>query len=234
MQVMRDWLDHGFFQVTDSRGKSFSQEVRKALAAGLGLSPTDLRLASFPVGPAWRFALWWREGGVDFAEAQFMAAIAGDFPVLSLGVSVEKGLEKLPWLTGESPRRMDRRSWDWPRFLRRAKKILEADVPACSRALRRPVSFRMIVIPWDGKKPSLEREIHTFVCDGHEWFERRKGTATSARMLELIHELEQRNDHWVNAHFVCDLAGSDVQGLTAEGVASTLLAFATIRDRIRG
>ncbi len=231
MDVRQEWLEHGFFQVTDSSGKSFSQEVRKALAARLGLAPGDLRLASFPVGPAWRFALWWREGEVDFAEAQFMAAIAADFPILSLGVSVEKGLE-IPSLAPDDPRHMDRRSWDWPNFRRRTRQILMRDIPRCSQALGRPVSLRLIVIPWE-KRPARERETHTFVCDGNAWFRRRKGHAQINDIRDLITDLDGGKDHWVNAHIVCDLAGSDIQGMTAEEVAGTLLTLSPIRDRIR-
>ena len=36
---------------------------------------------------------WWREGSVDYAEAQFTAAISKEQPILSLGVSVEEGRE---------------------------------------------------------------------------------------------------------------------------------------------
>ena len=230
MDVKQEWLEHGLFQVTDSSGKSFNRQVPKALAARLGLAPADLQLASFPVGPAWRFALWWREWEVDFAEAQFMAAIAADFPILSLGVSVEKGLEKRPGLAPDDPRHMDRRSWDWPNFRRRTRQILMRDIPRCSQALGRPVSLRLIVIPWE-KRPARVRETHTFACDGNAWFRRRKGQAQINDIRDLITNLDGGKDHWVNAHIVCDLA--DARGLTAEGAAGILHAFAQIRDRIR-
>ena len=129
-----DWIDHGFFQVTDPSSWSFSQEAR--LATRLGLAPADLRLRSFPVGPAWRFAL-----------------VVGISRRLS---SWEKGLENLPWLAPDTPRQMDRRSWDWSIFRRRARQILMRDIPGCSQALGRPVSLRLIVIPPE-KRSSRER-----------------------------------------------------------------------------
>ena len=102
--------------------------IRESLCVALGLPANGLEIASYPTGPQFRHTYWWRDHKVDYAEAQFVAAISHVHPVLSLGVSVEKGLEGG---TATRPERaMDRRVWDWPRLVDGLSEILLTDVPA--------------------------------------------------------------------------------------------------------
>ena len=105
------WLRQGHYDFRNQK-PSYMQAVRSELSRALGLADHPLRIASWPVGPRWRYTYWWREGKSNYAEAQFFASMAQEYPVLSLGVSVEKGYEGRQRAKGEL--RMDRRSWDWP------------------------------------------------------------------------------------------------------------------------
>ncbi|MEM2112278.1 MAG: hypothetical protein QXX08_10465 [Candidatus Bathyarchaeia archaeon] len=93
MDFQCKWLFRGYFEVSDpAGGPSFTQQVRESLNAQI--VGASFQIASYPVGPAWRHTFWWREGNSEYAEAQFFARIAEEYPVLSVGVSVEKGIEK--------------------------------------------------------------------------------------------------------------------------------------------
>ena len=73
MDLQGDWLFRGYFDVSDpAGGPSITQQVRDSLAARLGQPAGSLRIASYPVGPAWRHTFWWGEGESDYAEAQFL------------------------------------------------------------------------------------------------------------------------------------------------------------------
>jgi hypothetical protein len=170
---------------------------------------------------------------MDFAEAQFMAAISADYPVLSLGISVEKGLEKLPWPRADDPRNMQRATWDWQNFLKCSTEVLEIDVPNCSRKLGRPLTLRLICIPWQAGQRSSLREVQTFAYSDGAWYERHVGQVDPSAIAARLKEFDTRHGQWLNVHCVCDLAVSDIPGLDAAGVAGMLLAFASIRARIR-
>ena len=88
--ISASWLLEGLFDLsTQDRTHRTAQEIRRHLCEALGLS--EMEMASYPVGAGWRHVFWWRETKADFAEAQFVAAISGEYPMLSLGISVEKG-----------------------------------------------------------------------------------------------------------------------------------------------
>jgi hypothetical protein len=148
-------------------------ELKANLCAALGLPKDGLRIAYYPVGPQFRHIYWWREGSDDYAEAQFVAAISKDHPVLSLGVSIEKASED-----GEAKRAgdaMDRCTWDWPRLVKGLADILSSDVPAAAKALNSSVHMRV----WSRPRPKGERvgwhtRAFSFVDD--QWFERHAGS----------------------------------------------------------
>lgn len=88
MDLQASWLLKGYFQVAGQ-----TQQIRDSLAARLGRPASAVHIAFFPAKPKWKHTYWWREGETDHVEAQFFARIAEEYSVLSVGVSVEKGLE---------------------------------------------------------------------------------------------------------------------------------------------
>src|SRR5262245_55404576 len=136
------WLQKGHFDFSGQDGRSTtSQLIKENLRVALGLPKYGLRIAFYPGGMRQRHIYWWREGKVKYAEAQFVAAISKEHPVLSLGVSIEKGCED-----AEAKRAgdaMDRRTWDWPRLVKGVADILSSGVPAVARTLNSPVQVRV-------------------------------------------------------------------------------------------
>jgi hypothetical protein len=232
MKLQSAWVTRGYFDVGDpGGGKSLTQRVRGSIATALGLKPSDVQLASYPVGPAWRYALWWREGEADYAEAQFFAGLSPEHPILSAGISVEKGLEAGSVSIGDS-RRMNRASWDWPRFLSCSPELLAKEVPACSDSLGRPVVVRFRA-SGRGVDSEGQRESYTFLYDAGRWFQRHKGTADPGDICRLVTDLDSRTDWWVQVHVCCDLTAAEVGEMDDENLARLLVAFAPMRARIR-
>lgn len=235
MDLQGSWLFRGYFEVSDpSGGPSITQQIRDSLAARLGRSASTVRIASYPVGPPWRHTFWWREGESDYAEAQFFARIAEEYPVLSVGVSVEKGLED-PKAAPSAKREtyiMDRKTWDWQRLKNRAKDVLTVDVPACASLVSRPLELRFYTHRYVRGKTTT-RERRAFVFRDGAWFERHIGKATESMIIDHVRDLDKREDWWVDAYFGCDLFPNEVDGLKAESLASILWSFAAIRRRLR-
>jgi hypothetical protein len=234
VDLQGNWLFRGYFEVSDpSGGPSITQQVRDTLAARLGRSAANFRIASYPVGPSWRHTFWWREGDCDYAEAQFFARIAEEYPVLSVGVSVEKGLEE-PEAAPSAKRAtylMDRKIWDWQRLKNRAKEVLTVDVPACASLVSRPLELRFYTHRYVRGKTTT-RERRAFVFRNGAWFERHVGKATESTILGHVHDLDKREDWWVNAYFGCDLFPNEVEGMKPDTLAGILSSFAAIRRRI--
>ncbi|MBM3293948.1 MAG: hypothetical protein FJY82_05420 [Candidatus Aminicenantes bacterium] len=235
MDLQGNWLFRGYFGVSaPSGGPSITQQVRDRLAIRMGRSPSAVKIASYPVGPAWRHTFWWREGAVDYAEAQFFARIAEDYPVLSVGVSVEKGLEE-PRAAPSAKRRtylMERQKWDWQRFIKLAAEVLRSDVPECSSLLSRPVTLRLDTHQFvKGKAGARERAAFVFLEGA--WHERHLGKAKERRIIDHLRDLDQRRDWWVNAYLACDLFPDEVRTLDAEALASALWGFSAVRQRLR-
>src|SRR4051794_27819592 len=109
--ISASWLLKGFFDFSEQDPRrNTSQEVRAELGRGLALSAKALVPAHYPVGANRKYVFWWRDTETEYAEAQFFASISQTQPVLSLGVSLEKGRE-LP--STPAKERLDRKSWDW-------------------------------------------------------------------------------------------------------------------------
>lgn len=234
MDLQGSWLFRGYFEVADpSGGPSITQQIRDSLAARLGRSPASFRIASYPVGPAWRHTFWWREGDSDYAEAQFFARIAEEYPVLSVGVSVEKGLED-PEAAPSAKRAtylMDRKTWDWQRLKNRAKDLLVVDVPACASLVSRPLEVRFYAHQYlRGKSTTHERRAFVFRDSG--WFERHVGKAAASTILDHVRDLDKRQAWWVDTYFGCDLFPHEVDGMKPDTLAGILASFAAVRKRI--
>jgi hypothetical protein len=199
------------------------------LATHLDL-PT-LQIAYYAAGPTWKYTFWWREGNSEYAEAQFFARIAEEYSVLSVGVSIEKGLEDRD-AARSAKRLMDRKIWDWERLKNRAKDLLRLDVPACASTLSRPLELRFYTHRYlRGKAGPRERRTFVF-CEG-AWFERHEGGAKPSTILDHVHDLDKRGDYWVNAQFGCDLFLSEVEGMTADAPREYPVEVRSHRERIR-
>jgi hypothetical protein len=235
MELQADWLLRGYFDVTDpSGGPSATQCIRDELAAGLDQPPETLHIKSYPVGPTWRHTYWWREGHLDYAETQFFAQISEEFPVLSVGISVEKGLENDE--AAPPGFLMDRTTWDWQRLVDRASEVLGVAIPECATALRRPVALRLNATRYDpGKTTQSERTTFrkAFVFIAGSWFERHSGTASPPKIVEHRSDLDRRAEWWVGASVVCDLGPGEINGMSPGALASLLLKFAPMRQRLR-
>ena len=76
------WLLQGYFDLSqqDSRHTT-TQQIRNELCTALGLSKKSLSIPNFPARAKWKNTFWWREGNVDYAEAQFVAGISQTQPI---------------------------------------------------------------------------------------------------------------------------------------------------------
>ena len=228
MSVQGSWLLRGYFDLSgEDPHHTTTQTVRDLLSKSIGRA---LRIAGYPIGPNWRHTFWWREGREDYAEAQFFMRIDRDCPVLSLGVSVEKGLEdKLGGSGGADPDQMDRRTWDWQRLVDHRVEMLQTDVPEVARALSRAVNIRVRSYS-PGHTPRAECRTFSFVSD--RWFKRHHGTAEVLTIASHLETLDRCVDQWVDVYCGIDLDPAAAEGLTAEAIASLLLRFNLIRRKL--
>jgi hypothetical protein len=229
-----DWLHKGYFDFSGQDSHHTTTLMIKAdLSTGLGLPANGLRIASYPVGPQFRHIYWWREGGADYAEAQFMAAIAKEHPILSLGVAVEKGREDS--LVGIGPDRMDRKTWDWPRLVALMTDILDDEVPAVASRSQCAVHLR---VSSRGYLPSNDESAwrtHAFSFVEGQWYERHAGRVRVEpnEIHNYVKALDAKPEAWVIVHFARDLTPQEVQGIPPSRAAAMLLEFSPLRRRLR-
>jgi hypothetical protein len=227
MAIHGSWLVRGYFDLSqDNPRHSTTQEIRDILSTALG---HQLQIASYPVGPAWRHTFWWREGTADYAEAQFFVRIDEDCPVLSIGVSVEKGREGVAGDIGPASERMDRATWDWQRLIE-GRLVVLALVPEIAARVQRPVSLRLRV--YHAGQLCLGESLTFNFVDG-QWFRRHRGNTDMASIASHLEAVDQQIDRWVDLYFAVDLGPSVVEGMSAADVASLLLRFQQIRQQLR-
>ncbi len=227
------WLLKGHFDFAgQDQHNTTTLSIKANLCSALGLQPDGLGIANYPTGPSFKHTFWWREGDTDYAEAQFVAAISKEHPILSLGVSVEKGLED------DSVRRpnemMDRHVWDWPRFIESLFDILSTDVPRVASAIKAPVHVRIRHgVRWDGDRRWWATRCFSFA--GDQWFERHAGRVRvgAETIVEHVRELDARKDSWAIATITQDFGASEADGMSPGEVAAVLLRFDGIRRRMR-
>jgi hypothetical protein len=206
--------------------------IKESLCDALHLPPGGLRIATFPTGPQFKHTYWWREGSRDYAEAQFVATIAKDAPVLSLGVSIEKGVES----AGHPEEVMDRAVWDWPRLIGALPEIVSVHVPAVAAKLAAPISIRVrtgINVEGESKRWWRVRAF-TFVKD--HWYDRHAGKVRvdAGAIVDHVKELDQSPERWAVVHIVRDFSPIEVNGMQPRAVSAVLLEFDGIRRKLRG
>lgn len=228
--ISASWLLKGYFDLSaQHRNKRTTQEIREHLCDALGLS--KMEMASYPIGVGWRHVFWWRETKAQFAEAQFVAAISKEYPMLSLGISVEKGrapaTKKRPALDP---------TWDWHNLLRHLHKVLTTDVARVAEGLGKPLNLRI------SSKPAQTPDLAGWKTRGFsfiegQWFERHVGEVRGDRVdaiADCIRELNDRKDTWVVLTFTRDLSPSEAEDMSPAAVGDVLLKFNPLRERLRG
>ena len=110
--VQASWLHKGYFVLRDD---GLMRDVRDILEKSLRLRKGSLSVRMYPEDRAWKHTVWWREAREAFVEAQFFAQIARGYPVLSLGVAVEKGYGSIK--VAKTPMKRMSRNWDWHRLI---------------------------------------------------------------------------------------------------------------------
>jgi hypothetical protein len=233
MKIEARWLLCGYFDLShQDSNHTTTQEIRAELSARLRVP--RMQIAMFPIGPNMKHTFWWRDGAVDYAEAQYFARIAESYPVLSLGVSVEKGLDDVDHLPAarRDPYLMNRSVWDWPRAVLNANALLAKAIPASAKSLSRPIVLRI-----DAKRvgPTEEiRDSRTYVLAEGAWFRRYVGTAGPKEIAEYLASLDRQRDWWVNLYIGADFGPSEADGMEPRKAAEILLSFKTVRDLLRG
>jgi hypothetical protein len=228
MAIQSSWLIRGYFDLSgEDPHRTTTQEIRDALSTALR---RQLRIAMYPVGPNWKHTFWWREGAVDYAEAQFFMRIDENCPILSVGVSVEKGREGAAAEIAPASERMDRSNWDWQRLIQHRLDVLQTDVPETARRVERTVNLR--IRAHHGGQLSRAESLTFSFADG-QWFQRHHGTADVATIASRLEALDQRTDRWVDLYFATDLDPSTVEGMTAADMAGLLVRFQPIRERLQ-
>lgn len=153
--------------------------------------------------------------------------------MLSIGVSVEKGLEKSD--AAPAAKRgtylMSRKTCDWHRLKSRVKEVLREDVPTWASLVSRPLELRFYAHQYARGRIGM-RERRAFVFRDGAWFERHVGKATEAVIVDHVRDLDKRRDWWVDAYFGSDLFPGEVQGMKPDAFATILANSASIRRRI--
>jgi hypothetical protein len=228
--ISASWLLKGYFDLsTQDRNLRTTQEIRRHLCEAIGLS--EMEMASYPVGAGWRHVFWWRETKADFAEAQFVAAISEEYPMLSLGISVEKGRA-----TATKNRPALDPTWDWHNLLRHLHEVLTTDVRRVSENLGKPLNLRIRSKPTETPDTAGWKTRGFSLIDG-QWFERHVGEVRGDKVdaiADRIRELNDKKDTWVVLTFTCDLSPSEADDMSSAAVAEVLLKFNPLRERLRG
>jgi hypothetical protein len=223
--VDASWLTKGYFVLRDD---GLMREARDVLEKSLRMPTGSLRVRMFPEERKWKHTVWWRQGSAPYKEAQFFAQIARGFPVLSLGVAVEKGYRSVTD-PKDRAKRMDR-TWDWHHLIANAKTILGPDIRSMASRLRWPVTFRVRHTPVTADGSTTQ----AYSFANGKWYERYEGRGAESKIVKHLKKVNGMQDHWAIVHLACDLDPKEADGLTARDLAATLILFNNIRKRLRG
>jgi hypothetical protein len=138
----RNWLLKGHFDFDGQNSRNTTtMQIRDELRIARSLPPKNLVIANFPSGQTRKHTYWWRDTEREYGEGQFVAAISKFHPVLSLGVSIEKGVTAATASRREQI--MDSNTWDWQRLVNGLADMLEHDVPSIAKATNEPIHVRI-------------------------------------------------------------------------------------------
>jgi hypothetical protein len=201
--VQASWLHKGYFVLRDD---GLMRDVRDILEKSLRLRKSSLSVRMYPEDRAWKHTVWWREARDAFVEAQFFAQIARGYPVLSLGVAVEKGYGSSK--VAKTPMKRMSRSWDWHRLIANAEGFLSDVEDLGERFKRQPLSLRVTVTPASGR--GSKTTAYSFVEGA--WYERYVGHGTSRKIVQHLRDVNGMDDHWAIVHLSCDLSPAEADG----------------------
>ena len=202
---------------------------RDILERSLRIPRGSLSVRMYPEEQKWKHTVWWRRGRAPYKEAQLFVQIARGYPVLSIGIAVEKGYPSLK-VAKHAAKRMDS-SWDWHRLVANAGTILGPMTFVRSPdGYQWPVTLRVTRTPVSGE--GSKTNAYSFA--GVNWYERYEGHGAKSRIVEDLNKVDGMDDHWAIVHLACDLSPAEADGLTAVDMARTLIKFDEIRKRLRG
>ncbi len=233
MNSQKSWILRGYFDFRDRNGvQTCTQAIRDALSTAVG---RQLSIGFFPAGPSLKHTFWWREGDAPFVEAQFILTIDQHCPVLSAGLSVEKGLADPKALSRPESERMDRETWDWQRLIDNLDHVLDSAVHNLELQLSLPLQLKTRVLgACDRKLVLAQSGLRTFSYFEGQWFERHNEPTGSQQIAEYLRDLDEKQDHWVDLYLVVDLDPNSADSMTPGEVANILAAFDRLRKRLRG
>lgn len=200
-------------------GKTPTMSIRDHLCTRLGLQPKSLRIIPYPTGPSRKHTFWWREGAVDYAEAQYFLQIAGEYPMCAVGVSVEKGLEGPGF---DAAHAMDRNLWHWPRLVAQAGEIFGNLLPDIQEESDRSITVRLRA---KQHRNLMKRLSHVLSLNSGAWTERHVGHRSLDEIVGIVKTLDQSQDYWVDSYFTFDLTAQELEFAGPDGVAEILLRF---------
>jgi hypothetical protein len=190
-------------------------------------SLTKLELSTIPAAGRPSRQRYFREGKEQSIEAQYWMLLESDSgcgEMLSLGLSIEKCNKRVP-----PP------EWDWNRLVALTAKVLNDDVAAVSKALKRPVG---VIV-----QSTLDDEVvePIFVFEGGRWC-----TDAAPVGAEDVHRYLRRcNDannskYWVDVFVVAQYPvdfGAEKQRIDrkdSKHIAKILHKFTGLREKLRG
>jgi hypothetical protein len=174
----------------------------------------------------WKHICWWREGPRAYAEAQFFAQIPEGYPILCLGLAIEKGYASDDW----QPRAKRMNSgWDWHRLLANSEAIFDGAAGRLAKRLKRPITLRIKTKTAKAKGWELE----AYSCIQSHWHHRHEGHIDAKRIMRRLEKIDADHKQWAIVHLACDLSRKEAHGLTAADIAARLVVFDEIRKRVR-
>jgi len=225
-----NWLTRGNFYDLTAKAPPIMRAIQEELCRQLRMPTSQLRIAHFPPRETYKHCYWWREGKTGFVEAQFFAEVSRSYPVLSLGVSIEKGRENVVQ-TGSKPL-MDRRTWDWGRLVDHLPAMLDGDLRHAAGIPPAPIHVRVRsrgLVP-AGLNAWVTRAFSLIEGD---WFQRHHGPVEATDVLEYIRDIDKHSDTAAIMHFARDVFPSDIKKMSATDAANILMRFDPLRQRFR-
>lgn len=231
--VKAAWLRQGYFVLGN---EGLMPAVRKELEQSLQLPKGHFSIHYYPGHAQWRHTYWWREGDDAYAEAQFVAHVSGAYPVLSVGLSVEKGYTVAPLGVVVPPEQMMTAAWDWHRVLPQLELVLTKEVPAIARTLG-DVTLRIRTstagTDLTTAKPKRAWSWKAFTYADGTWYERQVGAVHVDTIATYVSAVDAKPDVWAILHLVHDLTPASAEGLSAPDLAHLLRQFDRARRRLR-
>jgi hypothetical protein len=120
-------------------------------------------------------------------------------------------------------------TWEWHGLMENAERVLGSDVRAVAKRLKRPITLRIRTKAETERAWSLE----AFSFVERDWYHRFEGHTSKQKIVDHLQGIHAEPSRWAIAHIACDLYETEAHGSKAVDIASILIAFAEMRQRIR-